>query len=443
VRRRLILSTALIALAAVIVLGVPLALVEAARVRQDSSGRLEREADAVAAAIDDLLEAHQAVSPTLLARHTPAHHRIVVTTTAGRTIASGPPLAGDISSANAGSSVGGQVVAQAPAAERDARIHRVWLLIVALSAGGVLAAVALAALQARRLARPLEAIARRSEQLGDGDFSVRAGRFGIPEIDAIAGGLDSSAERIAELVAREREFQANVSHQLRTPLTALRLRLEEAQRGEDPDVTSAELEAALREADRLETTIAALIVHARQGDGRRRTATNLGVVATEHVATWRPMFARAGRTIELASTRNVLVMASPGTVGQVVDVLLENALRHGGGAVRAEVALGPDGRNALLTVGDAGPGIDERERGRIFERGASRSGGTGIGLHLARALLQADGGRLELAPGPGTTFVLTLASIVDRTRDGALSDDRRGGPVGYAARRRSPGSRGR
>ena len=227
-RRRLILSTALIALAAVVVLGVPLGVVEAARLRADATARLEREADGAAGAIDDILERHRPVAPSLLRRHARASHRIVVTTRDGRRISTGPPLHGRLLQARSGSGSRTVVLAQAPMSELDGRVHREWLLIGVLAAGGVLFAVALAALQARRLARPLEAVARRSEQLGEGDFSVRSGRFGVPEIDAIAQGIDTSAARIAELVAREREFSANASHQLRTPLTALRLRLEEA-----------------------------------------------------------------------------------------------------------------------------------------------------------------------------------------------------------------------
>jgi hypothetical protein len=268
-RRRLILSTALIALAAVIVLGVPLALVDAARLRQDSTGRLEREADAVAGAIDDRLEHGQPVSATRLRAHIPKAHRITVETRGGRRIVSGPPLQGETLRAHAGAALGGSVIAEAPVGELDHRVHRAWLLIAALSLGGVLTAVALAALQARRLARPLEAIARRSVQLGDGDFSTRAGHYGVPEIDAIAQGLDSSAGRIAELVAREREFSANVSHQLRTPLTALRLRLEQAADEDDEEARARGLEAALREADRLEVTIADLLA-LRQGGERGR-----------------------------------------------------------------------------------------------------------------------------------------------------------------------------
>lgn len=411
-RRRLILSTALISLAAVIVLGVPLGAVEAARVRQDTVSRLEREADAAAGAIDDRLESHRVISADLLGRFAPRSHRIIVTTRGGATITAGARLHGRVLRARAGSSLGGSVVAEAPTAELDRRIHRVWLLIAALGVGGVLTSVALAALQARRLARPLEAIARRSAQLGDGDFSVRAGRFGVPEIDAIARGLDSSAGRIAELVAREREFSANVSHQLRTPLTALRLRLEEADRAEHADARRGELDAALAEADRLEATIADLLAHARRASAGERVAVNLATVAHEHVGTWRPVFARSARTLEVVTAKNVLAHASRGMVGQVLDVLLDNALRHGAGMVRVDVTA--DGRAATVSVSDEGPGIPEEERERIFERGASRTGGTGIGLHLARTLAQSDRAALHVAAGPPTRFELRLPLLADR-----------------------------
>lgn len=405
-RRRLILSTALIALAAVIVLGVPLGAVEAARLRQDTTGRLEREADAASGAVDDRLERRQRISPDLLRRFVRPSHRITVTTRSGQQVASGPALGGRVLVVHAGSAYGGSVVAEAPMGELDQRVHHQWLLIALLGLGGVLTAVALAAVQARRLARPLEAIARRSAQLGDGDFSVRMGHFGVPEIDAIAQGLDTSAARIAELVAREREFSANVSHQLRTPLTALRLRIEEAEGEADPVGRQRELEAALVEADRLETTIADLLAHARQASTGKPIPVNLASVAHEHAGTWRPVFARSGRALEVRASKTVLAHASRGTVGQVLDVLLDNALRHGAGAARIEVTT--DGRAACVAVADAGPGIPDSDRDRIFERGASRTGGTGIGLHLARALAQADGGTLRVAAGAPTRFELRL-----------------------------------
>ncbi|MEA2135842.1 MAG: hypothetical protein QOC68_3751 [Solirubrobacteraceae bacterium] len=407
-RRRLILSTALIALAAVIVLGVPLGAVDAARLRQDSTSRLEHEADAVAGAIDDRLERHQPVSPALLRRFILGGHHITVTTRSGRQITTGRPI-GESLRVHAGAALGASVIAEAPIGELNARVRRAWLLIAALSLGGVLIAVALAALQARRLARPLEAIARRSAQLGDGDFSIRAGHFGVPEIDAIAQGLDTSAGRIAELVAREREFSANVSHQLRTPLTALRLRLEGAGGAREDGARARELEAALGETDRLEATIADLLAHARQASVGNAVTVNLGTVAYEHAARWKPVFVESRRTLEVAAEKNVLVRASRGTVGQVLDVLLDNALRHGSGPARIEVAA--EGRVARITVADAGRGVSAEDRDRLFERGASRAGGTGIGLHLARTLAQADNGSLRVLQGEPTRFELRLPRL--------------------------------
>ncbi len=405
-RRRLILSTALIALAAVIVLGIPLGAVEATRLRQDSTSHLEHEADAVAGAIDDRLERSQPVSAALLRRFIPATHRITVVTRGGRRISTGRDVGAGPLRAHAGSALSGSVVAEAPIGELAHRVHRAWLLIAVLSLGGVLTAVGLAALQARRLARPLEAIARRSAQLGDGDFSVRAGHFGVPEIDAIARGLDGSAGRIAELVAREREFSANVSHQLRTPLTALRLRIEEAGGTSDAAMRERELEAALTETDRLEATIADLLAHARQAGAGTPITVNLGSVAQEHAARWRPVFARSRRRLDVVADKNVLVRASPGTVGQILDVLLDNARRHGAGAARIGVTA--DGRAASVTVTDGGAGVAQGDRIRIFERGDSRAGGTGIGLHLARALAQADDGSLRVLEGTPTRFELRL-----------------------------------
>jgi signal transduction histidine kinase len=394
----------------VIVLGVPLGAVDAARLRQDSTSRLEHEADAVAGAIDDRLERHQSVSPPLLRRFISEGHHITVTTRSGRRITTGRPIGASLR-VQAGAALGASVIAEAPIGELNTRVRRAWLLIAALSLGGVLIAVALAALQARRLARPLEAIARRSAQLGDGDFSIRAGHFGVPEIDAIAQGLDSSAGRIAELVAREREFSANVSHQLRTPLTALRLRLEGAGRSGDGEARRRELDAALGETDRLEATIADLLAHARQASAGAAVVVNLGTVAHEHAARWRPVFAESRRALEVVADKNVLVKASRGTVGQVLDVLLDNALRHAGGAVRITVAA--DARVARVTVADAGPGVAPEERNRIFDRGASRGGGTGIGLHLARTLAQSDNGSLRLLEGDPTRFELRLPRLAE------------------------------
>jgi signal transduction histidine kinase len=414
VRRRLITSTALIALAAVLVLGIPLGAVEAARVRSDQTGRLEREADAVAGIIDDRLERRLPVSEAELRPLVPSGHRIAVAYP-GRTVSAGARLTGDVFTVHAGVATRARVTASAPSSEIDGRVTRSWLLIAALGVGGIGLATGLAAVQARRLSRPLERVAQVSQQLGEGDFSVRTPRSGVPEIDAIGRALDDSAARIADLVATEREFSANVSHQLRTPLTALRLRLEESAHAAGPDALREELDAATKEADRLEATIAALLAHARSTAQRQRVPVVVRTAVRDHADAWATLFSRAGRRLELDLGDEVQAFAAPGTIGQILDVLLDNALSHGAGTVRISVTH--DARSAIVRVEDGGGGIAEEAVERIFERGATRAGGTGIGLHLARTLVRADGGSLRLTRASPPRFEVRLQRV--RTGAGA------------------------
>jgi signal transduction histidine kinase len=405
VRRRLTTSTALIALAAVLVLGIPLGAVEAARVRAEQTGKLEREADGVAGTIEDRLEHGAVPTQAELAPLVRSGHQIRVIAN-GHTVTAGRPISGRMTTVRAGTARAGIVTASAPSRETEDRVRRSWLLIALLGVGGIAVATALAAIQALRLSRPLERVARTSAQLGEGDFSVRSPRSSVPEIDAIGQALDTSASRIAELVAREREFSSNISHQLRTPLTALRLRLEESARAGDPEALREELDAALREADRLEAMIADLLAHARSSARGDQVAVELSKVARDHAAAWATLFARSGRHVTVSADRQARAMASQGTVGQVLDVLLDNALRHGAGPVT--VSVDQDARFATITVQDAGDGIAQDAAERIFERGASRTDSTGIGLHLARALARSDGGSLRVARARPPRFELRL-----------------------------------
>lgn len=405
-RRRLILSTALIALAAVLVLGIPLAIVEARRAHTDATARLEREADAVAAAVDDRLEGRLPIRASDLNHLVHPGHRVVIDDH-GRQIVLGAIAPGATLSVGSGLAREAHVIASAPKAEVSRRVRNIWLLVGGLGLGGTAAAVALAGLQARRLARPLERLAHASAELGTGDFSVRAGSFGVPEIDAVASALDASAARIAGLIGREREFSANVSHQLRTPLTGLRLRLEELARISDPETVAREASAALAEADRLERTIAELSAAARSGRAGDPAVLDLDELVGRHRTGWQAEFAARRRTLRAKSAGTPIhVSGTPGSVGQALDVLIENGLRHGAGTVTVTVGVSRD--QPCIRVEDEGAGIPEGADQRIFERGSSPAGGTGIGLPLARALVEADAGRLVLVRRQPAAFEILL-----------------------------------
>jgi signal transduction histidine kinase len=407
VRRLLVTSTTLIALAGVLVLGIPLGIVVTALVHENASAVLEREADVAGAALEEDLEAGRPIAPGRLDALARRGHELVVVDASGRRVAGGRRLHGEVIEATVTTAAGGRVTARRPAEEAGEKVGATWLLIGLLSAGGLAAAVVMALLQARRLAGPLEQLAVASDRLGRGDFAAPPVRHGVPEVDAVGEALERSGRRIGELVARERDFTANVTHQLRTPLTALRLRLEELEGLDDAAAMRPEASAALGQVDRLERTVDGLLALARRGAAGDLEPVDLADVARHLAATWGPLFAAEHRVLAVAGAAGPVVgVAERATVEQALEVLLDNALRHGGR--RARLAVGRRGPAAVATVEDDGPGIAADVEERLFSRRVSGGGGTGIGLALARDLVEAAGGRLVLAQARPARFELLL-----------------------------------
>lgn len=403
-RRRLLGSTVLIALAAVLLLGIPLGVVGGRLARGATTDRLEREADDISRALDDRIERREPVTRALLGRLAPPNRAVVVRLPGGTVVRGGARLSADTVAQRAPGE-GAQVSVLAPAGEVDRRTGEVWLAVLGLSLAAVVAAVALALAQSRRLARPLERLARRSARLGTPAFAEAggAGTSGLPELDAVGGALDRAADRIARLLAREREFSTNASHQLRTPLTALRMHLEELERLEP---RSDDAHAALVQADRLQEVIAELERLARDGGAERPDELDASTLLREAARAWEPRYAGTGRRLVVAASGERRALGAAEAVRQALDVLLENALRHGGGAVTVEAR--DDRGHVVLAVADEGAGVPAELASRVLDRGVSLRGGTGLGLAVARDLLEASGGELRVSRGAPGNFEIVL-----------------------------------
>jgi signal transduction histidine kinase len=264
----------------------------------------------------------------------------------------------------------------------------------------------MAVVLSRRLNRPLDELAQASARLGAGDFDVRAAHSGLPEMDAVADRLNATTEQLSMMLERERHFSANASHQLRTALTALRIPLEELALAEDRAEVRELTDLVIHQADRLQATIEELLALA-QGRQERGREYDAAAVVADRVAAWRPVLARQDRALEAPGGEPVPAAGSAATLRQVLDVLIDNARVHGAGTVRIELSV--HGGSAVVSVGDEGPGIAEGREQRIFERGTSFGGGRGVGLAVARDLLDHDGGRLVLARSRPPVFEAFLA----------------------------------
>jgi len=266
----------------------------------------------------------------------------------------------------------------------------------------------LAAVLAARVARPVEELAEAAGRLGAGDPRPLRRRYGVAELDQVADGLNSSARRLSSLLAADRELAVDASHQLRTPLTALSMRLEEMiAAADDPAVVRDEGSAALAQAERLADVVTQLLSPARRATAASAELTGIDEIVQQQVVEWEPAFRRARRKLVVIGVRGLQAHVTPGGLAQVLATLLDNALMHVGGTVTIQTSQ--SARSVVIEVRDEGKGVPPDLVSRIFERSVSgRPEGTGLGLALARTMAAADGGRVVLVKAKPATFAVFL-----------------------------------
>jgi signal transduction histidine kinase len=410
---------------AVVVLSVPLAQVVASLDRDEAVQRLVDDAARAGTAVPgpplsstDPIELPATEDGTSLAVYRPDGSRL-----AGSGPSTADPVTRRALGGHLGSAAGGDEVVAAvpvgsqeqviaavraalPRAALDRRVHRTWLMMGGFGLAAMAIALVVAVWEAQRLSRPLDALTAAAERLGSGDFSVHVAPSGVVEIDTVAASMNATADRLAVVLDRERAFSSDASHQLRTPLTALRLRLENEVLacGEAPRPA---LVSALEEIDRLQRTVEDLLRLARDAPGDRHPLSTSTLLA-ELEGGWRTRLGTEDRPLLLSVPAALpRVAVSTSAVRQILDVLVDNAIVHGAGAVRITAGALPGG--LFVEVGDDGPGIAVDTR-TVFARRQSAAGGRGIGLALARSLAEAEGGRLLLLrSAPGAVFRLVLA----------------------------------
>ncbi|MFD3327942.1 ATP-binding protein [Streptomyces sp. NPDC058701] len=311
------------------------------------------------------------------------------------------------------------------------RVHGVWLTLAAAGLVALTAVAGVAFWLARWTSRPVLELERATARLAEGDLSVRATlatSTGPPEVRRLAVTFNETAARLEHLLASQRAFAGEASHQLKTPLAALRLRLDNL----EPDVAAPArggLTAAVTETDRLARMVEGLLAMARLDEKAvTRVPVDLDRIAAERVQTWSPVYEARGCRLALGVEHCGQAFAVPGAVEQILDNLLSNALRVSGpGSVVLLDRRRPQPprrghrehrtQHAELHVIDEGPGMTAEQRERAFDRfwraPGSTEGGSGLGLALVQRLAAAGGGHvvLETAARGGIDAVVRLPAV--------------------------------
>jgi signal transduction histidine kinase len=457
VSRRLLASYLTLAAIVLLALEIPLAIVFARGERQDLTRKVERDAVALASRFEGALESGNGMKQLRLqvdeyARTTGG--RVVVVTSDGTSVtdtskqddlgsfASRPEfiqalgrgsdgLAHTATGTRHSTTLGSDILYVAvpiaregivlgavrityPTSEVDTRVHRTWIILGALAVIvlGVSALVGLRFAQATVI--PLARLERAADAAGAGDLTVRAPVEGPPEVRSLAGRFNQMVGRLGDLVRSQEAFVADASHQLRTPLAGLRLRLENLEADVD-EPGRGNLEGAIGEVDRLNRLVDGLLVLARADSGAGTIEPiDLGALVEDRVALWSALADEHQVHVAAGVDGPVTVRATPGRLDQVLDNLLENALAVSPPNTTITVSARNAAGGVELHVRDQGPGMSEDDRVRAFDRfwrsERTLTEGTGLGLAIVRRLVESDGGSIELRPadGGGLDVAITL-----------------------------------
>jgi len=460
VTRRLVLSYLAVTAVVLLVLGVPLGLFYADREQDRATAALERDATVLATVYVSDLEAGidlEVAAADRYARRTGA--RVVVVD--GRGIArvdTGGTIPRDFSTrpeilialtgnhtwgtrdsetlgtrlryvavpAASGGEVHGAVRLTLDTAGSAAQIRGFWVALGGVAVVVLVTVGVVGWILAGSVTRPVRRMQRAAERFASGDLRVEEGPppGGPPELQALATTMATMAERLAAVLAEQRAFVADASHQLRTPLTALRLRLENLHAHLD-GADAAAVEAAVEETDRLARLVNDLLQLARVDTRRDPLPQDLMAVAAERVDIWSAVAEAHDVVVQLAGpAAPVTALAVPGAIEQILDNLLDNAIIASppGRAVRVSIGRavdpGPAGASTpataprmCLVVADEGPGLSDDDKQRAlsrFWRGSTAPGGSGLGLPIAHALAVSSGGSLDLADRPGGGLAVTV-----------------------------------
>jgi two-component system, OmpR family, sensor kinase len=439
-RGRIIAAFAYLLLLAVIALAVPLALNIERRAIDDAAAGLGGQAQVIASSVSGVVargNAGDRLDEAVEDYADDIDSEVLVTDIEGRVLAASgapglgagvvpPEIARALDGARVRTERGGTLFVAVPVIDRGLQVgavrlaedtgeltsgvRRSWLVLGAVGAVVIVAGMGVAWALASSLARPLKNLASTAHELGTGRLSARAPEGGPAEANEVALALNRMAEDLSAAMDSQRDFIANASHQLRTPLTGVRIRLESIVAGAGPEAASAE--AALKEVDRLSELVEDLLLLARATEpATTGTSVDMADIARDSAERWRPRAAENEQEVVARAPGSVVAWTDAEEVARVFDNLIENAIAYCPPGTRIEVAARNGDGRAILSVADDGPGIPDTERARVFERffrgqTGRRSGpGTGLGLAIVKEIADRWGAGVDLESRPGGTTV--------------------------------------